>query len=282
MKKWGHNELQHDLALHLRGQGDKVVWENMQMGPVGSARPDVYVIPKSYSKFRPITYEIKISVSDFRSDITSGKWQSYLEFSAGVIFAVPAGLITKDDVPKGCGLIVRHDEIWRMAKAPTLQHIEQLPKNCWMKLMIDGIERQAILATEPRSLNKWAVQQKIRQKYGNELAQALSDLQRAEENLLNRKVKFENMANELQALRDEAIKEAMTEQSRYIDPARNELCEALGLPQTASAWEISRKCRELANRLSQDNEINRLQALLRKVHEVCTDAEKPLPGLEAA
>ena len=121
--KWGHDQLANDLAEHLAKQTDRIIWTDMQLGPSGSPRPDVYSIPKSYSGYKPIAYECKVSVSDFRSDITKGKWQSYLKYSSGVIFAVPKGLITKDDLPKGCGLIVRSENGWRMVKGPTLTPI---------------------------------------------------------------------------------------------------------------------------------------------------------------
>lgn len=74
---WAHDALASDLASHLAFTGGRVIFENMQLGPAGSPRPDVYTIPKVYSRFTPLAYEVKISVADFRSDVTSGKWQSY-------------------------------------------------------------------------------------------------------------------------------------------------------------------------------------------------------------
>ena len=71
-KKWGHDELAKDLAQHLACSNDRMIWLDMQLGPSGSPRPDVFTAPKSYSGFKPIAYECKVSVSDFRSDITSG------------------------------------------------------------------------------------------------------------------------------------------------------------------------------------------------------------------
>ena len=87
--QWQHNDLMHDLAEHLRSNSDRMVWTDMQLGPVGSPRPDVFTVNKSYTQPRPLSYEIKISRADFRSDVTSGKWQKYLDYSAGVIFAPP-------------------------------------------------------------------------------------------------------------------------------------------------------------------------------------------------
>jgi hypothetical protein len=167
-----HDELASDLAAHLRASGDVIAWENMQMGPSGSPRPDVYIMQKSYSRFCPMAYEVKVSVADFRSDVTSGKWQSYLQYASGVVFAVPLGLINKDDLPKGCGLIVR-GEGWRHVKKPILQPISTLPHDAWMKLMIDGINRvdpAARLAIR----HEYASAEKMRKRFGEDIASLLS------------------------------------------------------------------------------------------------------------
>lgn len=99
-----HDELANNLATHLMSV-DRMVWEDIPVGKSGSVRPDVLTIQKSFASPNPISYEIKVSVSDFRSDVTSAKWKNYLDFSYGVIFAVPKGLIKKSDIPNGCGLM---------------------------------------------------------------------------------------------------------------------------------------------------------------------------------
>lgn len=120
MTTWTHDDLARDLAMHVLST-KRLVWCDMQLGPAGSPRPDVYALDKSFAHPRAITYECKVSVADFRADVTAGKWQSYLGFSSGVYFAAPAGLLKKEDVPNGCGLIVRGEEGWRTLRAPTLQ-----------------------------------------------------------------------------------------------------------------------------------------------------------------
>ena len=94
MKNLTHDELANSLAIHLMNE-NRMVWEDIPVGKVHSVRPDVLTIEKSYSSPNPISYEIKVSVSDFRSDVTKAKWKAYLDFSYGVIFAVPKGLIKK-------------------------------------------------------------------------------------------------------------------------------------------------------------------------------------------
>lgn len=171
---WGHNELQHDLANHLAVSRDRFIWEDMQIGPAGSPRPDVYTLNKSYSKPKPLSYEIKVSNADLRRDLTKGKWQSYLKFSSGVIFAVPAGLMNKKDLPAGCGLIVRHDNKWRTAKAPTL-HPVKLPEHAMLKLLIDGVQRErSVQAARYRELF-WPTK-KARGQLSEDVVSAVRDL----------------------------------------------------------------------------------------------------------
>ena len=279
-KKWGHNELQDDLAAHIRASTDRLAWTNMPMGSAGNCRPDVFAIPKSFANFKPLIYEVKISVSDFRSDITSGKWQSYLKYCCAVIFAVPAGLINKDDVPKGCGLIVRHDEVWRMAKSPTLQYFDTLPKELWIKLLIDGIQRQGELIRHNAKFNEYAANAKIKQKFGARIADLLSDLSRAENRIAHATMQANGVVAEIEATRKRALENASVEDAR-INTAKTDLCAALGLPPDSGYYTIERKCTELADRLNENEEIMRLTRLLGKIEASIADSNKPIPQFKA-
>jgi len=84
LHNWGHDALAEDLAQHLRSD-KRMVWTDMQLGPSGSARPDVFTLDKVYSRPAPTAYECKISRADLRADTTSGKWQKYLQFAGAVI-----------------------------------------------------------------------------------------------------------------------------------------------------------------------------------------------------
>lgn len=277
--KWGHDQLQEDLAAHLRGTRDRVVWTNMQLGPSGSPRPDVYTIPKSFSKFTPLAYEIKISMSDFRRDVTSGKWQSYLKFASGVIFAVPAGLIKKEDVPPGCGLIVRHEEIWRTVKGPTLKASETLPRDTWIKLMIDGLDRQGH-EPQPRSANPWKAQKEIRQKYGDRIADALSSLDNAEYRLQLAIDKTNKTIDELEAAERERISLARMHVERELQEVRRssaEFCRMLGLPENSSPWQIQSAAQKVIARLDGDGEINHLRRQLQVTQEALAAGLAPIP-----
>lgn len=273
---WKHDDLARDLAGHLRATGDRVVWTDMQMGPSGSPRPDVYTLAKSYSKFTPISYEIKISVADFRRDVTAGKWQSYLKYSSGVIFAVPQGLIAKADVPPGCGLIVRTEDGWRNVKGPTLQRIETLPHSAWMKLMIDGIERQAKVI-RPRDAHGYRTNDAIRKRYGEELAQALSNRDLAKWNL---EQKTDGYQKSLEAARlrhekdMEQLRTSFANDRQMVDGARAELAVALGLAPGAGIRQIQIAASEAVEKLNRDEEIMRLRRCLELAEAAISRAGK--------
>ncbi len=180
VKTWTHDQLAHDLAAHLRGMTDRRVWVDMQLGPAASARPDVYTIPCSFSRFTPLAYEVKVSMADFRRDITKGKYTDYLAYASGVIFACPAGLLKRDDIPAGAGLMTRGDEGWRVVKAPTLTKCPDLPRALWLKLVMDGErrdhERHAYMALHcRRDLVEHLAVEKVRRQFGEVVAAAVQD-----------------------------------------------------------------------------------------------------------
>ena len=279
MKKWSHNELANDLAEHLRGTRDRVVWTDMQLGPQGSPRPDVYTVPKSFAKFRPLAYEVKISTADYRRDVTAGKWQSYLQFASGVIFAVPAGLVKKEDIPAGCGLLVRYDDIWRTVKGPTLKVVDQLPLDTWIKLMIDGIERQA-KDPEGRTMNEYRVRETIRKKYGDTIAHALSDLNNAEMYFRIETAKLQRSTEELreeERKRMQHIREDVEREIKHTSKATRDLATALGCKEDANIYTIAHAANEAAERLSSDGEIVRLRKKLKRAIEALNEGLEPLP-----
>ena len=190
MPAFTHDGLQEDLAAHLRGSGDRMVWTNTQLGPAGSPRPDVFTINKSYSRFRSDCYEIKVSVSDLRHDVTSGKWQSYLQYGSAVWFAFERGLVPLDLIPKECGIILRSDSGWRAARKPVAQALRTLPHDAWMKLLIESNPdgHQLELQRRLRIANTWHVEQIARKKLGSELGALLANMRRAEESLEHRRI----------------------------------------------------------------------------------------------
>lgn len=278
-----------DLAAHLRSNTAIVAWEDMQLGPSGTCRPDVYVMPKSFANFRPMAYEIKVSVADFRSDVTSGKWQNYLRYACGVIFAVPAGLIGKDDVPPGCGLIVRHENVWRTVRKPTLSKLDSLPRDAWIKLLIDGMEREVEryrIKERAAVTSHWIAAERLRKRHGNVVADLVGRAMRAKHDLLEaieldestRKAVREGTHRFLQ----DAEKRAEFERSR-LDGDLRDLARVLGLdPQETTVRQLSSELRRTLNRIPLDHEVQRLRGKLDAVIQAATAGLEPLPGEKTA
>ena len=175
MIKLSHDELANNLAIHLIN-ANRMVWEDIPVGKVHSVRPDVLTIEKSYSSPNPVSYEIKVSVSDFRSDVTKAKWKAYLDFSYGVIFAVPKGLIKKSDVPNGCGLITFNGQSWNTVKKPTL-HPTQLNDELLLKLLISGNERETKKPIiQNRDFDQHVHHETLRKKFGKEFRSKIAML----------------------------------------------------------------------------------------------------------
>ncbi|WP_186085969.1 hypothetical protein [Burkholderia gladioli] len=282
---WTHNALAEDLAAHLRGASDRLVWTDMQLGPAGSPRPDVYSVPCSFARFQPVAYECKISVADFRRDVTAGKWTSYLRFAAGVIFAAPAGLLKKDDIPAGCGLIVRGPDGWRTLKGPTLKNMENLPRDAWVKLIIDGlpreIERQKCQG-RTEIVSEWKLTHMLRAKLGDLVADAVRDRLSAERRLHDATEALKTAAKEAEDERQLILsrsRERAQRDATLIDEARAKLATALGLRRNADAMVIAQACHEAARRLNADREIQRLRAQLDRVQAALETAAEPLPAI---
>lgn len=270
MQKFTHDELQHDLANHLRNKGDIMVWENMQIGPSGSPRPDVYAIGKTFTRFCPITYEIKISVSDFRSDITSGKWQSYLDFSSAVFFATPAGMITKADIPNGCGLIQRSESGWRVAKAPKLERMQSLKTDHWLKLLMGGIDREVKRNKyDPtRGHNRYEVEASVRKKFGEDVAKLISLALNSKRTLELAISEMQKQAEEIKSGTSRELKDAIQQAKNNEMLFRREfpfLIESLGINENAMDWQITQAIRNVGEKFSRDAEIKRLRSALETI-----------------
>lgn len=293
MKTWEHDELAADLADFLRQSSEVMAWTDMQMGPSGSRRPDVFTINKSYSRFIPITYEIKISKSDFNSDVKSGKWQEYLKFSAGVYFAVPAGLVTKADIPAQAGLIVRNEDGWRRIRTPTLNKVETLPHHVWMKLLIDGIDREATrqkyqLECKHTQANTWLLTRKFNQKYGEHLGQLIARGMSNHEALQGI---VQEQEDKLQTFRLETQEKLRVERERYESErltmleCLNQIREQLGLNkyhspvalQYGQALTVDGIMKQIQSKISEEHQLAELRDDLTRVQQRLADAISRLP-----
>ncbi|MCY1167109.1 DNA repair protein MmcB-like protein [compost metagenome] len=247
-----HDQLQEDLATHLRAGTDRMVWTNMQLGPSGSPRPDVFTVNKSFSRFRSDCYEIKVSVSDLRHDVTSGKWQSYRKFGHAVWFAFPRGMVELDLVPKECGIILR-GETWRAARKPVAQVLDTLPRDTWLKLLMEGVPRFGNGAVVSRRSDVWHLEQVARKKFGDNIGDLLKERTYAESRFQAATEKLnasaEEIKKEVNERRTRAIADAERAQ-RSLDESMQELAHALGLEfKTASVRDLAIAVRQFQNNM---------------------------------
>lgn len=262
-----HDELGRLLASHLRSNSDRMVWVDMQLGSAGSPRPDVYTINKSDTSLRPLAYEVKVSKADYRQDVAKGKWQTYLPFCCAVIFAVPHGLITKADLPSGCGLMTWNGAIWHTAKAPTLNPLPSLSRDMMMKLLIDGIDR-ASSHHRVQAKPKWDSDRAIRQKYGAVVAEAVAKHIDFDDWLKQLEKKYADAKLRAQESHDADLKRIReTETSN-----RSELAKVLGLAPDCSIWDIRGRIRLLTEAVNRDEEDRELRRHLANIQDALNAA----------
>jgi hypothetical protein len=243
---WKHDALAADLASYLRGMAKPaMVWLDMQLGPQGSMRPDVFAIDKTYTALSTRAYEVKVSRSDFLADATKGKAQGYRSVAGALTFAAPKGLLKREEVPDGCGLIERSESGWRWARKPVLNRVETLPTSVWMKLVLDGIERVHDPRGELRRerTNKWIQQQKIEKTLGQDLAILCANRDRARDLLQYEINTLKRQDEELRAGREErenAERKRLDERKQALVEEIRALGQALGIPHAdrLNAWDL--------------------------------------------
>ncbi|WP_067070350.1 MmcB family DNA repair protein [Roseateles chitosanitabidus] len=289
-----HDQLATDLAEHLRGTSNRITWEDMQLGESGSPRPDVYTMEPTYTRLTFEAFECKVSVADFRRDVTAGKWQSYLAFANSVTFAAPTGLITKDMVPPTCGLILRGaNGGWRYAKKPVSHQLTELPWKAWVKLLLDGVGR-ANGTNRATFFNEWVARRKLSDKFGAEVAAMLSDLPQLRRQLAEAQGQYESERKRLQEqlARDrEAMQKQRDSERERCSDAVGRLAVAMGLPEDALATELQVRAQQMLALLSKPrfkgsplldlaDELARVAVQARQLGEFLTSAPQPAEEAE--
>lgn len=251
--KLGHDQLAESLAAHLRTDR-RMTWCDMQLGSAGSVRPDVYAIFKSYVNPCPTAYEIKVSVADFRSDVTSGKWQTYLKFASAVYFACQDDLIAPKDVPTHCGLIVLKGA-WRVRKRAVLSPVT-VPQEALLKLVIDGVEREG-----PRhraaSWSGTMDRLRLQQKFGERVAAIINDSESAQAEVEHARNSAKRIIQHAQQEAD-GIRESLA-------PLRAQLCDLLQLPVETRDWELKNAVARLRRDLQENPAHEQLKQLTRSI-----------------
>lgn len=102
-------------------------------------------------------YEIKVSRSDFLADVGSQKWRKYLAVCHQVYFAAPAGMLRKEEIPHGAGLIVLGDKGWQVVKSAPIHAPENLDADAVLSILFSTTRQEqtrrdklAILAAQGR------------------------------------------------------------------------------------------------------------------------------------
>jgi hypothetical protein len=104
------------------------VWQGLYRasgkGAKGTPIADVVTFKPSFTNFCMAVYEVKVARGDFLHEIKGGKYALYLPHCQRFYFACPSGLVTIDEIPPECGLIVRGDKGWKVAKGAPAREIE--------------------------------------------------------------------------------------------------------------------------------------------------------------
>lgn len=248
-----HDALAADLAAFLRTER-VMTWEDIPLGPSGSVRPDVYTITKSFMSPCPTAYECKVTRSDFLSDVTSGKWQSYLKYASAVYFACAVGLFDKKDVPTHCGLIVRHPSgTWRRVKRAVFSPVI-IPEEALLKLLIDGVEREGP-RIRARQYRDSLMSSQIHAKFGKIVAATVRDRIAVEQEIEYAKATAKRIQDDAQERAVAIRKEA------DLSPVRAELCEILGLSPTANRYQLERTVNQMRADLKEHPAQDRLKTI---------------------
>jgi hypothetical protein len=152
-----HDNLAAQLATRARAQGNFAV-ENIEMnGDDTFCRPDCLTLNTTNNpdKQNATIYEVKISRSDFLSDINKPeKWQAYLAIAPYLYYACPDGLIKKDELPSPvCGLVYAMADgsfktVKRAKKTKTI-----FSAGNWMRLLNHSRQERVYITPEATKLD---------------------------------------------------------------------------------------------------------------------------------
>lgn len=123
-------------------------------------------------------YEVKISRSDFLSDVGSQKWRKYLSVCHQVYFATPAGLLRKEEIPSGAGLIVLGDKGWQVIKSAPVHDPENLDADAVLSILFSStrqMESSRDKLARQAALNRLSMSD-VTKRLGGELSRRIAGL----------------------------------------------------------------------------------------------------------
>lgn len=232
-ENWKHEELAEDLA-RIKGTG----YLDVPLGSVYLQRPqraDIIEIKPSYTRFCLSVYEIKISRSDFLSDIRTEKWKGYLEHCNRFYFAVPSGMVKKEEIPEPAGLIVRGETGWNTLKAAKVLDTEV--SNMTLLSMLFNKQKQDSYARHRDKICKAASyyfmsrEEKLKtlKTLGNEISTAL-----------RKQYEFEDSKDRYDKL---------------VKRLKSDIADALGVKADEATWELSELMRAIKRKAKEDSRV---------------------------
>ena len=250
-------DLCEDLARSLQGAG-WMAWANQPLGSVQLNNvpiADVVAVPRSFTGLLVRIYEVKISRDDFWQDVNKGKFTRYLPHCNQLFFAVPAGMIQKNELPEGCGLVTFGPKGWHTQVAAPRHHFTpslDLMLALLMKGYQDHFERYRKVETE--RLKDYASLSEVCYLFGSRLAKdiAVAADQVNEAQRLKARIeeaagkKFPDIGWALDWLRRDV--EDLLASRRYTPEAAEALSVALDLLR-GIAYDAAKDLRALAERV---------------------------------
>lgn len=167
-----------------------------------------------------------------------------------------------------------------------MRQIDNLPRDAWMKLLMDGVTRQVERTQiKSRAINTYFVDQKLMKTHGAEIADLVCRAHRSKERL-EQEIKARD--ERLKEVRKESQEETERRRKRHeeaeerLTDAQQDLAKALGLEPNVPMYVLIRTLWEATRRLTGDEEIQRLRGVLTRMEKTLSDGLQPLPGENAA
>lgn len=142
MIEWTHDRLQADLYGKRRRGKNTMAWSEVQIPGTNGGRFDVFTV-RSHDARKSDTfigYEVKATLADLESDLSSGKWRRYLPACDQFVFALgPALADDIDRIPEGPGvslLVGEYGERWQVKRKPKGGHRDVSDTAIWKRLAV--------------------------------------------------------------------------------------------------------------------------------------------------
>lgn len=101
---------------------------------------DAITVKRSWTNPCISIYEIKTSRQDFIKD---EKWPGYLEFCHRFYFVAPKGIIQKDELTRGVGLVTVNERLKaHTVKAAAFRHLESLPHELFYYIILSRLKSE--------------------------------------------------------------------------------------------------------------------------------------------